>query len=101
MSSLGIRCVDCRRPVHRERGGAWCEEHTPVDLTDLPVPRAAWTKAKSFARLVTNEALATAVRDAEGNITQAAERLGISRQAVSERMRRDPALRALVAGGAR
>lgn len=28
-----IRCVHCPRPVHPVRGGAYCEVHTPLDLT--------------------------------------------------------------------
>lgn len=28
-----IRCVHCPRPVHPTRGGAYCAEHTPLDLT--------------------------------------------------------------------
>lgn len=28
-----IRCVHCPRPVHPTHGGAYCAEHTPLDLT--------------------------------------------------------------------
>lgn len=37
---MSVRCIGavgsgagCHRPVDPERGGAWCAEHRPVDLT--------------------------------------------------------------------
>ena len=34
---MSIRCLGwsrpCGRPVDPKRGGAWCSEHAPVDLT--------------------------------------------------------------------
>lgn len=33
-----IRCVHCSRPVHPTRGGAYCVQHTPLDLTGGVAP---------------------------------------------------------------
>lgn len=45
-----IPCIVCRRPVDPKRGGAWCDEHTPLDLTGGVAPhdlvassRPTWT----------------------------------------------------------
>lgn len=89
-----IRCMECPRPVHPTRGGAWCEAHTPQDLTALPVAPVVRVERR-FAQLVTDAEIAEALRATEGNFSQAAARLGVSRQAVAERARKR------LAGGAR
>lgn len=46
-----VRCIDCGRHVHPTLGGAWCEEHRPVDLTGgvLPWDRVAPVNTKGRA----------------------------------------------------
>ena len=82
-----IRCVQCPRPVHPTRGGAWCEVHTPQDLTGIPVAPVERVERR-FAQLVTDAEIAEALRASAGNFSQAAARLGVSRQAVAERARK-------------
>lgn len=43
----GLRCVDCRRPVHPTRGGAYCEVHTPEDRTGGVAPHDALFSART------------------------------------------------------
>ena len=58
----GLRCVDCRRPVHPARGGAYCIEHTPVDLTGGVAPHDAIFSA----RTARGDALRVRLRHGEG-----------------------------------
>lgn len=43
-----IRCLDCGRPV-RALGGAWCEAHRPLDLTNGVTPADASPAARSVS----------------------------------------------------
>lgn len=84
----------CHERVDQERGGAWCPVHRPEDFTTRPVdPVVLDAAAPRLVHKVGHADLALALRETCGSIPETARRLGVSRQAIDERLRRSEILR--------